>query len=54
MPTPNCWNDAEHYDFDGITAALNRYLKLKTMPVHERPMGSDTINTFFYKSCLTP
>ena len=33
MPTPNCWNDAEHYDFDGITAALNRYLKLKTMPV---------------------
>lgn len=33
MVAPNCWNDAEAYDYDGICAALNRFLKLKTMPV---------------------
>jgi uncharacterized protein (DUF169 family) len=31
--TPNCWNDAREYDFEAIVDALNRYLKLKTMPI---------------------
>jgi uncharacterized protein (DUF169 family) len=31
--TPNCWNDSTEYDFEAITAALNRYLKLKTMAI---------------------
>ncbi len=31
--TPNCWGDAEHYDFNAIVDALNRYLRLKTVPV---------------------
>lgn len=31
--TPNCWNDAGEYDFDALVAALNQYLRLKTLPV---------------------
>jgi uncharacterized protein (DUF169 family) len=33
MPTANCWGDATVYDFAAISAALFRYLKLKTHAV---------------------
>ena len=33
MTTPNCWDDATEYDFEGIVAALNRTLRLRTTPV---------------------
>jgi uncharacterized protein (DUF169 family) len=31
--TPNCWNDATTYDFPALVESLNRYLRLKAMPV---------------------
>ncbi|NKC15658.1 MAG: hypothetical protein GKR94_26715 [Gammaproteobacteria bacterium] len=31
--TPNCWNDATEYDFPALVEALNRYLRLKTIPI---------------------
>ncbi|MBI4694987.1 MAG: DUF169 domain-containing protein [Gammaproteobacteria bacterium] len=31
--TPNCWNDATTYDFPALVEGLNRYLRLKAMPV---------------------
>ncbi|MBX9604660.1 MAG: DUF169 domain-containing protein [Gammaproteobacteria bacterium] len=33
MAAPNCWNDTADYDFEALTNALNRFLKLKTMAV---------------------
>ena len=29
----NCWNDATDYDYPALVEGLNRYLRLKTMPV---------------------
>lgn len=33
MASANCWGDETAYDFAALTEGLNRYLKLKTMPV---------------------
>lgn len=40
MAAANCWNDATDYDFEALTAGLNRYLKLKTMAVGLRRFRS--------------
>ena len=29
----NCWGDGTEYDFNGLTAKLNQYLRLRTNPV---------------------
>ena len=31
--TPNCWGDASTYDYAGLVAGLNQYLRLKATPV---------------------
>lgn len=33
MSRANCWDDETEYDFQGIVEGLNRYLKLKAMPI---------------------
>ncbi len=33
MATANCWNDGTEYDFAGLVASLNQYLRLRTNPV---------------------
>ena len=33
MAAENCWGDEADYDFGALVEGLNRYLKLKTMPV---------------------
>ena len=33
MSRANCWKDETEYDFQGIVEGLNRYLKLKAMPI---------------------
>ena len=33
MTAPNCWNDATEYPYEEINDALNRYLRLKAMPI---------------------
>lgn len=33
MTVANCWDDATEYDFEAISDGLNRYLRLKAMPI---------------------
>ena len=33
MANRNCWDDETDYDFAGLVASLNQYLRLRTNPV---------------------
>ena len=40
--TPNCWHDANAYDFAALVDALNRHLRLKALPVGLKRFKTET------------
>lgn len=40
MADSNCWGDTQDYDFTAICDGLNRFLKLKTMPIGMKRFAS--------------